>query len=63
MTDKRKEDMMARMYATQRGLSKEEIAERQRKAAPGMGAMTPEEIAERQRVGSQNIYSKMPGEV
>ena len=60
MTNKEREAM--RMQQGMRALSKEEIAEMQRKAAPGMRAMTPEEIAERQRVGLQNIYSKVPGE-
>ena len=62
MTNKEREAMRIRMQQGMRGLSGEEIADRQRKAWDGMRPMTPEEIAERQRDGLQNIWGKMPGE-
>ena len=62
MTSKEREDMRIRMWQGMRGLSEEEIAERQRKAWDGMRPMTPEEIAEGQRDGLQNIWGKVPGE-
>lgn len=62
MTSKEREAMKMRMWQGMRGLSEEEIAERQRKAWNEMRPMTPKEIAERQRDGLQNIWGKEPGE-
>lgn len=62
MADKKREELMIRMQAGLRGLSEEEMAERQRKGISEIRPMTNEELAERQRCGLQNIWGKMPGE-
>ena len=62
MTSKDREGMRIRMQQGMRGLNKQEIAERQRKAFIGIRPMTNEEIARRQGDGLQNIWPKMPGE-